>query len=388
MQPDPGGVAATIQAGGYSVKARVVVYSNFVPVQGPGGSALTAPVSAATVTVDRNSANRRTADLTVEVTPGSALAAYLIPTSSSSPLAPFGNEVVIQSGIVVGGVTKWVPLGVFAIATTTVGDIGSDLSVTMHCYDRSWVIGTRKFRAAYNIPASTGNFAAELWNLINTTYPGLAYNITPTPAMAPTASYGEGDDPWQAALDMAQAVGYDLFFDVNGTLNALPIPNALTQPTVWTYTEGTPNATIAIVNVFSRDGISNDFIVSGTGTQNAPGSSSGSSAPVRASATDTNPASPTYVGGLFGDVPTFISTNLVTTTTQAQTAANNDLAAALSAAQQVTLTVMPNPLLDIDDVIAIYRARLGMTGALFVVDTLTFSVSSADATQITGRVVA
>jgi hypothetical protein len=138
---------------------------------------------------------------------------------------------------------------------------------------------------------------------------------------------------------------------------------------------------------YTRDGIYNDFILTGTGTQNAPGSSSGSSAPVIAEAMDTNAQSPTYVYGPMGDIPSFVQTNLVTSSSQAQEAADNDLALSLAKAVSISINTPPNPIFDIDDVVTVNRARLGLFNTKVVLDTITHVVSWQDTTVLTGRIV-
>jgi hypothetical protein len=379
-------VTAAIQSGVYRVAPTLTVYTNGLPLN------YSLPISTGSVTVDRSSANRRRAHITSEIIP-SVPPPVILPTLSTSPLAPFGNEVVLQEGITnQAGVTSYVTLGTFAIATSTVVDQGTEFVVTLDCYDRSWVISQRKFKTPYNIPAAGGNFATELQTLLNTvwasTLPALTYNITSTTLTVPSASYNEGQDPWQAALDMATAIGYELFFDVNGVVTAFPIPIPSSSAPSWTYSNGSANSPKVITDTFTRDGIYNDFIISGTGTQNATGSSSGSTTPVRAEQSDTNPYSPTYVNGQFGDVPSFGYSNLITTASQASSAATYALNASLSAAQQISLDVLPNPLFDIDDVVEIFWPRLSMNDAEMVIDTIQHTIRHDDATKLTGRVIA
>ncbi len=409
------GFVDTLRYGATLVASRLTVYSGGAP------TTTTLPVSALAVTVDRNSEFRRQGTITMQVVP-SIPPPPILPVAPSSLLAPFGNEVFIEIGIAslpTGGKTaeiqQWVPLGLFAIATTTVQDTVNDLALTLAVYDRSWVISQRAFLQPYNFPATpSGNFVAEIMALLNQVWgprpPALTYNIVPTDATVPVASYGQGSDPWQAALDMANAVGYELFFDVNGVVTGYPIPDPATQPIFWNFTDqetaifgaggagsgggsaqlfGSPYSTpVATTITMTRDGIYNDVFVTGTGTSNAPYTASGNSQPVLASAGDTNPSSPTYVDGGMGDIPQFVSTNLPTSTAQAQEMANNDLQAALAAAWQISIDIPPNPIFDVDQKVSITRPRVGLNNIFVVIDTVSFNVSYADTCTITGRVVA
>lgn len=385
-----------LRFGSNLTEARMTVYSNGQSTQ------IVVPISAASVTVDRNSNQRRSGSVTVELLPDVPPSPFM-PTSPSSLLAPFGNEVFIEYGLIVaGGQTDYAPLGLFAIATTDVTDSGIDLVVTMDIYDRSWVISQRKFLEPYNFPATeSGNFVAEIQALLNqvwgeaTNAPPLAYNIAPTSATVPSASYNQGSDPWQAALDMANAVGYELFFDVHGVVTGYPVPNPSTQPVVWQFVENslsvygnansnvvgsTPYVTpISIQSTFTRDRIYNDFIMVGSGSY--------VNAPVLGEAKDTNPNSPTYVNGPMGDIPDFVQSNFVSASEQAEQAAQTMLAQSLANAWQITVTAVPNPLFDIDDVVTVTDSRLGFDQQRMVIDTITHTVRYDDALSVTGRAV-
>lgn len=393
MQADPGGVAAAIQSGSsgdgsgsYQVLPLATVYTP------SGAPSITVPLSSATVAVDRHSPNRRILDLTVEGTAAQNITT-LLPTSPLSVLAPFGNELLLQSAILTANGWKYVPLGRFVIVTAAADDTLTDLVVTLHCVDRSWLVGSRKLAAAYNVPAAGGNIAAELQSLINTTWPttrpALLYNIQASSQTTPSGSYNQGQDPWAAAQDMAGDMGYELFFDAYGNVVAHPTPVPSVLSPQWAFVEAAPPANVSsppqstytkVTSTFTRDGIFNDFTVSGTGS----GQTSGA---VRGQASDTNPGSPTFTGGPFGDVASFVTTNLVTTQAQAQAAASNALAISLSSAWQISITCPPNPLFDVDDVVLVTRARLGLNQAPVVLDTITHVTSPLQMTTLTGRVV-
>lgn len=405
-----------LRFGAVLVQARITILSNGVPV-----TTEYVPVSTMTVTVDRNSAQRRTGTITVEAVP-SVPPPAMLPTNPQSMLAPFGNEVYIETGIATmppgstteAKVAQWIPMGLFSIATSQVVDTGVDCVVSLSIYDRSWVISQRKLLTPYTFPATkSGEFAGEIQKLLNQVWDNpanpLQYNIVPTTATVPQASYNQGSDPWQAALDMAASVGYELFFNAYGVVTALPIPVPADQPVTWRFTDnetaiyglggsgsgggssvlfGSPYSTPVDVTVtMTRDGIYNDVIVTGTGTSNTPTAAGGTGQPVLASASDNNPLSATYVNGPVGNIPEFVSTNLTTSSSQAQDMANNDLQAALSAAWQVTITFPPGAVfLDIDDIVEISRPRIGLQQNV-VIDTLEYQISYADTCKLTGRVV-
>lgn len=412
MQSASSAFTNTLRFGDYLVLARITVYSGGAP------TTYQVPVSEAAFTIDRNSAQRRQGSITVEVVP-SVPPPPLMPTGPESLLAPFGNEVFVECATIPPGgnllLAEWIPLGMFAIATTTTVDSTIDVIVQLDLYDRSWVISQRKLLAPYSVPAtSSGNFVAEVQALCNMVWsessnmPPLQYNITPTDYVVPAGTYNQGQDPWQAALDMALSAGYELFFDVHGVLTGYPIPNPTTQPVRWVFNQNSVSATgalnppnsydyklantpwstpAAVTVTMTRDGIPNDFWVSATGPNNGGGTGY-NAAPVQARAADTNPNSPTYIGGGMGDVPQFVQDSLITSQAQALAEAQYDLAQALAKSFIIQVSSTPNPLFDIDDVFGVVDPRLGLNGQNVVIDTINFSVRYDTLTTLQGRVIA
>lgn len=409
------GFIDALRFGATLMQARFTPYHGGAPLTQTYDSTL----STGSFTVDRNSSTRRTGQLTIEVIP-TVPPPVLMPANPSALLAPFGNEVYVEVGIAssvgspgVANVTQWVPLGLYTIMSTAVDDTVSDATVTLTLSDRSAAIAQRTFLQPYNVPAAGGYFVEEVMALLNfvwneqTGVAPLSYSIVPTDATVPVASYNQGSNPWQAAMDLAAVAGYELYFDAYGVVVGKPIPDPYTQPITWNFTDdqvavyglggsgstallGSPYSTPAAVQVnMTRQGIYNDIVIQGTGTSNAPtyngpgGTSTGS--PVLAQAQDTNPGSPTYINGGLGNIPNFVSSSLVTSA-GAQAMANNDLQVALSSAWTVTLQIPPNPILDIDDVVMVTRPRVGLNNALVVIDTITHAIRYADLTSFTGRI--
>lgn len=400
--------------GAILVTARITCYVNGKP----SGEVLYEQVSTGTMTQDRNSNQRRTGQLTIEVVPSIPPPAEL-PISPESILAPFGNEIFVETGIAPAGridQVQWVPSGLYAIATSVVDDTSIDLTCTLDLYDRSWTIAQRTLKEPYNFPATgSKNFVDEIQALLNKVWgqdaamAPLQYNIVPTSQVVPTATYDQGSDPWQACMDLALALGYELYFDRNGIVTGKPIPNPYaTQPT-WNFTDqqtdisglagtgstalgASPYSTPVECSVtMTRDGLFNDILVQGIGYDNmATYSGSGietTGPPALAEAFDNNPQSPTWIGGGMGDVPNFVSSSLVTTT-GAPDYAQSQLQVALSSSWTVTLTIPPMAILDVDSVYTLTRPRVGLWRTKCVADSLTQVIRYADTEQVTGRVLA
>jgi hypothetical protein len=339
-------IATALQSSGYRLTSYATVQSAGVPLG-------TFVVEDGTVTIDRTASVRRTIAVT--------LRPDAVPTSMASTVAPNGNEMLLFTTITAldgSGTTQTFPHGVFPITTVTVTDTGVDLTLTLQGSDRAWQVARHLFLGPY-VPTAGTLLGDALTALISSVYPGLSYAITPTTAMIPAASFNEGDDPWASALSIAAATGFELFFDVVGQVTAQPIPDPTAQPIAFAFVEGPYTPMLGAAHVLTSDGIQNDFIVS---------SSSSQVTPVRGEASDTNPSSPTFTGGTFGDIPNFSTSDLVSDVPSATAAAANLLAASLGAAETFTLTTRTMPMLDVDDVVTITRARLGMNATPFVID--------------------
>jgi hypothetical protein len=354
---------------GYVISSAVDVLAGGIVVHG-GLS-----VNDGKFTLDRTAAQRRRCSLSVTVTDLST-----IPVDESSPLVPFGNEISVSCGWVnpATGLAERVAMGIYAMTDVVVSDTGVDLSIAIDGYDRSWVVSQRKLAAPYVVAAGT-DLATAIQALINSVYAGLTYNIVPTaPAgiTTPAATFAEGADPWAAALTLADAGGYELYFDALGVVTARPIPDPGSQAPVWTYSPAGDAVPSSIVRRFTRVGVSNDFSVSSSG--------SNVSAPVRARVSDSNATSPTFTGGAFGDIPTFSTSSLVTSTAAATAAATKALAASLGASEILTVTGVPAPMFDVDDVLSVGSPRLNVAGN-YVTDAATLSLRHDGQTQLTLR---
>jgi hypothetical protein len=394
------------------------------------------PVSAGTFTADRNSEQRRSGELTVELLPTvppqqvtlNGTAYNEMPLTPQDPLAPFGNEVQVAVSVIapdLGQTTQgqngWVPVGTFPIATTAVADTGTDLVVTMELYDRSWPFSQWALKTNYTVPAADASLRGEVIALLeyvwNTNGPGAGGASVPSwislPSYSGTSSwacpagvYQQGQDPWQACLDMAASAGYELFFDVNGLLTMKPTPGSnnaqgggtlSSLPINWYFNpnevsavggeqhpiSGSPYSTPAGVTLsMTRDGIYNDVYVSATGPNNAT-----STSPSQSEAWDANPLSPTYVLGGMGDVPNFVYDSLISNGTQALAEAQYDLAVSLASAWTLTVLTPPAPQFDIDDVCAVTNPRLALSAQKFIVDTLSVDLRFDLQSSLSGRVI-
>jgi hypothetical protein len=382
---------AAMSAGAVTtLTVNVGVTSGGYPVAGYQDLAL----ESLTVTANRNNAQRTTASLVLTVIPPTAPATnwFPVPTDISSPLAPNGNELVVSSGFTYAdGTSETFQLGVFPIVTvvpnaSSTGDI-VDLSVTAD--DRSWSISRRGLLQAYTVPVdSHGNPTQTVDALIlallqqNTSgLPPIEYNIYPTaelpnpPYMAPDNSYDQGQDPWQAAMDLAASIGYELYPDQAGNIQSFPLPTPGATPN-WTFSDqGGQLSIISVKRTLTADEVYNDYFVTTNNTNTTD------SITIQWEQWDGNAASPTYVGGPFGDIPNFINSSVSTTAAAAQLEATLDLEASIGQVDTIVLESVLNAAVKIDDVVSVTCAKIGCVGVTFVVDGFTSTFAIGGTTQ-------
>ena len=324
------------------------------------------------VKVDATNAIRRSGQLTVVDPTGT-----LTPATAGDILSPLaGNEAYIYRGITYpSGATELVLLGVIGLSDTTVTDEGAGLTIALSGYDRARRVQRAKLTDTYAISAGT-NVVTAIQALVSSRVPGLTYAMVPTAYTTPGVIYQTGDDPWQRATELAASIGYELFFDNAGTCVCQPVPDPTTAAPVWTYSEGMHATIVKLARQFKDDDTYNDVIVTGEGT--------GVGVPVRAQVQDTNPASPTYVNGPYGDVVSVISSSLVTTTAQALAMAQATLTRSVGVAESLTFDAIVNPAHDVNDVITVNRAR-SWVASDYVIDALTIPLRADAALTAVAR---
>lgn len=279
-------------------------------------------------------------------------------------------------------VTEEVPLGVFVMTEVNLEESGSGATMEVIGVDRSIRVQKAQWYDPYTVSASTNlGTAIELllsdrWSDVETDFQGTS-QVVPLTVLG-LSSGGSGKDPWADALKLAQAGGFDLFFDGDGVAVLSAVPDPSEQTPVEVYEEGVEAMVLGVQRRISTDNTFNGVVVTGEGTSVRP--------PVRAIAWDEDPASPTYRYGLFGERPTFISSPLVTDADSATAAANAELAKLKGAEENVDWTQIADPSLDAGDVIQISNTGTRLDKVL-VIDKLTIPLTPQSSMKATARTV-
>lgn len=354
------------------------VYS-YAQVTSPTGVVTRLELVSGAVVVDRTADIRRRASIVVIDENN-----VLTPLTTQSALAPFGSVLTLFRGVEYttgprAGSTEVVQLGVFRLSDATVTDTtGGTPTISIDAYDMSRTISRAKFTTPYNIAQGT-NCIAAAQAIIARTIDDPQYDaVSSSTVTAAPFVYDTNDDPWQVCELLAASAGCEIFFTATGTIKIAPPVDVDNLPApVFTYTEGEQNTMIELDVQFTDDPGYNGVVVIGQAAGDG-------TAPVRSVAWDTEPTSPTYYLGPYGQVPMIVDNAAVSTQADADAAALAQLNLVLGFSTQLTVQTMVNPALDANDVIAVTRARMGIDST-FALDSVTIPLEASGASALNLR---
>ena len=330
---------------------------------------VTLAISDGSVEMDSRRSITRTCSLTL--VPNGTLGTQAIYNLVMTP----NVELTIYRGLLVNGVYEYVPLGVFS---TDSAEYSANIaaSVSWTGSDRSKKISRAKFVDPYQITAGTTLAAAgaalltSRWAQVATNFS----NVTDTISANVTFDAGESSDPWQCARDLFSDYGYDLNFDGLGTCRAQVVQDPASVGAAFDFGTGTTQLVLDANVQGSLDQTYNGVIASGEGSSVAT--------PVRAVVWDTDPNSPTYYQGGYGQVPYFYSSPLLTSAALCLVAANRILATLKGSTMQLQWPAIVNPALEPLDVVSL--TIKGVTSRC-VIDALTIPLKPTDTMTATTR---
>ena len=326
---------------------------------------------------DRTNNIRGTASLTIQDPTGS-----FVPSNPSDLLAPYGTEFKVYRGIEYpDGTQEYMSLGIFGVRTVSIDDSGPSLSIRMDGSDRSEKVSRAKFLRGCSIASGTPTDTA-IKTIIDQQVPGYTFDLGGNIQTTPTLLYQLSEDPWEACQTIAANAGNELYFNNDGVVVMRPIRSYTADDVVWTFSDDSYSVMGAVATTMSTGGdaanaVFNHVIVTGEPLANQ--------APVRAEAFDSNPASPTYYRGKFGDVPTFYKSNQITNSTQAQATADAMLRKYLGRYRSMNFSGPANAALEVGDVVEVNRARAGLDGFVGVIESLSFGLIASRGMDVTVR---
>jgi hypothetical protein len=294
----------------------------------------------------------------------------LKPQSPYDPLNVNGQEISISQAIRAEGIIDSDPIevGRYRIQESRVKSKwrkrpdgvwhrpSSFINVT--ALDRMQVLADARFLAPTQPPAAA-TVKSELSRLIGDLVPLGDFAATLTDAAVPRGTIYE-DDRVAALQALARSIGGTIVIDPSGAA-VLRQPTQYGATPVWTFRVGSDegfDATTGIADyelVLTRDGVINAVV--------ATGEADPDHAPVQGVAYDLDGSSPSRWDGPFGQVPLFYSSPLLLTNAAAGAAARTRLNNYRRGRErEYTVTVPPNPLIELDDPVLLELPDLTVTG--------------------------
>jgi hypothetical protein len=334
-------------AGASQVVTRAALFKYGIQISGPINFD-----PGATVTLSETTASRRTFSGTL------ADDGTLAPHLPSDPLAPYGVELQVETGLVrLDGTQEVVPAGVFRLDTVDTSTLGQ---ITLSGPDRSAVVSNASNEKPFVIPGGTPvDSAIEAYLAIK--YPAMPF--LPDSAAhslllsaAPTIfQAGTSGDPFADCIGLANQFGRELFIDALGNAVLRPIPDPATQLLTWQYQPGQMNlATIGTNSFNTTSGLYNVVVVSSSGSAISP--------PIVVSVQIEDPASPIYPDpNGFGRRPYFYSSTEITTVAQATATGLAILNRNLGVDRDLSFSAVPHPAHEPGDVVTYTSQALGVS---------------------------
>jgi hypothetical protein len=367
----------------YQVVARLEVLDKFGAVILDSADSTVLNVAGGSISVDGSASfTRSITDLEV-VDPTYSL----VPLSKDAALSPANNnEYRISVGAMVDGEPEYIPQGVFHLEGARIEDRPEGLTIKLSAYDRarkysrSRRVTPRRFLASGDPEALSGWLIRDaIIELLQDAFIGTTViddaKVVLTTTRLPEQTVMQGDDPWEAAREFAESMGYLLFFDRVGQcrLVQVPDPNDAGLGVTWEYTEGV-GGLLGLVRDQSNEGVINGCAVTGMNPSNGE--------PVRSDMIwDTDEASATYYLGPYGKVPRFIQSDKVRTVAQANEMARAEVNKNKGLVEAVEFDIVPNPAIDPLDTVKLVRLRSGFVAEgigseAVIVDAYTVNLSA------------
>lgn len=294
--------------------------------------------------------------------------------------AEFGTYGSMKQAFATEAFNEEVPLGVFVMTEVNLQDQGQGATMEVIGVDRSIRVQKAEWVDPYAISASA-NLGTTISLILSDRWAEVETDFQSTTKTLPVSVLGlragQGD-PWSDSQRLAQSGGFDLYFDNDGIAILAAVPDPSEQSPVEVYEEGDEAMVLGVNRRLSTDQTFNGVVVTGEGTNVRP--------PVRAVVFDEDPASPTYRYGEFGSRPTFISSPVVTSVTEATQVAVAELAKLKGAEENVDWTQICDPSLDAGDVVSVQNTGTRLERVM-VLDKVMIPLRAQEAMQATARTV-
>lgn len=310
------------------------------------------------VTEDREQTSRRKGSFSVVDEDGT-----LTPDTAGDLLAPYGNEFRPYKGILFpDGTIEYVPQGVFGIDSNDINDSGANFNMKADGNDRSSRISRALFRDTLVVSKNTSVATAATAILAAIGYLGPTDFQGASSMSVAQKTYNIGDDPWRALVELFTNCACDVYFDETGTMISHKLRDYNEVDVDWKIEEGTEGNLLALQRQMQRDDTTaNWYVVTGESAGNTTAIPFGE-------AFDDNPDSPTFIEGKYGVVVKHVISNTVLTDSDAADMAAHLLELGLGLSEQMISYHLPNPAMQVDDLVLVNRAKSKLTDVKVVID--------------------
>jgi hypothetical protein len=283
-----------------------------------------------------------------------------IPNSKDHPLAPYGQELFVEHGVVYPDDTEeLVPQGVFRITNVKI----RYPFVTCTINDRAWTVDGNKLEEALTI-ASGRAYTDAIGEILQTAYPDIVLHVVDIGHLTPTLVLDAFSGPMAECLKMATAIGYQLYFDRLGEGRLEPDPDNSEADPVVRYRDGSdvflPRSDEDWFNLATYDQELEWDTTDAVNAINAIGENTDNASQFSAWAYDLDPTSPTRWGGRFGRRPLQWVSEKITSSEMAEAAATTELQKRSGISEGLRVPSMPHPGLDVNDPMLVVRHELGI----------------------------
>ena len=324
------------------------------------------PVVGGSLTVDSQSATRRSGSITIAQPD-------LIVDSVPLTLEPYGIELGIRMGVVYpDGKEELVPVGKFLVTNTNWPDDGGNIP-TLSFGDRSaWLsdVSTATGYVDYGGKSTMysiiqllklspfTNVNASLDAVVDATGVGnnelnLVIDSSLSDFRIPTGTPFEAPY-WDDIQQLAASIGAEVFFDVDGVnvyLRRIPsIDDSVSNTDVdFIINKGVNGNLISASRSRSRDGAYNAVRITGV----LPDSAADAATPPSVFVYDSNPSSRTWYFGPYGQRVYQMTSDTVSDNETLTTMAEAKLATLVGLSRSLSLTCIPDPSMDAGDIIRV-----------------------------------
>lgn len=278
-------------------------------------------------------------------------------------LSPAGFELAPWRGIVLGGgVEAMVPLGVFPIQRSSMTAVGGQTRI--QALDRSQFISDAVFESPYRV-ASGGNYNTAIAIMLLSRYTPATTNFPETEFTTPVLTFDEASDPWTAAQQMSASIGNRLFLDSFGAFTQRTEPSLEDEPV---FSIEVARNLIDANRDLDRGSAFNKVICRGRNASNG--------AEYVGEATDPSYSTP------FGQKPKIERREYFASNDQCAVAAAAILAASRGIESSFDFTILPDPRLEVGDVVRVYCPQLN-TNETHIIQSITVSLGTEAITGTT-----